>query len=68
MAETASTEKTVKKSWFKGIKSEFRKIVWPDKSTLTKETITVVVVSVILGVIISLLDLVVKFGIDKIIV
>ncbi len=32
------SEKTQKKSWFKGLSSEFKKIVWPDKMTLVKQT------------------------------
>ena len=36
------SEKTQKKSWFKGVKAEFKKIIWPDKKTLAKETVAVV--------------------------
>lgn len=68
MGEAANAEKTVKKSWFKGLKSEYKKITWPDKSTLAKGTVAVVIITVILGVVISLLDAVFKLGIDKIIV
>ncbi len=50
-------EKKQKKSWFKGLKAEFNKIIWPDRKTLTKETIAVLVVSVLLGAIISIVDL-----------
>ena len=39
--------KTQKKSWFKGLKAEFNKIVWPDKNTLAKQTTAVVAVSVV---------------------
>ena len=59
------TEKPQKKSFFKGVKSEFKKIIWPTKENLTKETIQVVVVSVILGVLIAIIDVGVKFGFDK---
>ena len=45
--------KTQKKSWFKGLKAEFKKIVWPDKNTLAKQTTAVVAVSVVLGALIS---------------
>ena len=48
--------KTQKKSWFKGLKAEFRKIVWPDKNTLAKQTTAVVAVSVVLGALISVVD------------
>ena len=60
-----ATENPQKKSFFKGLKSEFKKIIWPDKKTLTKETTAVVVISVILGIMISIIDLVIKFGFDK---
>lgn len=30
MGETTGTEKAPKKSFFKGLKAEFNKIVWPD--------------------------------------
>ena len=55
---------TVKKSWFKGLKAEFKKIVWPDQKSLTKETAAVVIVSVVVGVIISVVDLIARFGIE----
>ena len=55
---------TQKKSWFKGLKSEFKKISWPDKNTLSKQTAAVVSISIVLGLIISLLDTVLKYGID----
>ena len=28
-----SKKEAQKKSWFKGLKAEFRKIIWPDKET-----------------------------------
>lgn len=57
-------EKKQKKSWLKGLKAEFNKIIWPDRKTLTKETIAVLVVSVLLGAIISIVDLLSRFGIE----
>ena len=60
----SETEKTQKKSWFKGLKTEFRKIVWPDKNTLAKQTTAVVAVSVILGALIAVIDAALKYGID----
>ncbi len=59
--------KAPKKNWFKGLKSEFSKIIWPDKDTLVKESAAVVVISVVLGLIIALVDLVIRAGINVII-
>ena len=36
---TGKANKTQKKSWFQGLKSEFNKIVWTDKATLAKQTV-----------------------------
>ncbi len=67
MAENnGSAVGTAKKGFFKGLKSEFKKISWPGKSTLVKETVAVVVYSVILGGFIALIDLAIKYGISAI--
>ena len=63
MGETVKTKKQ-KKRLFKGLKAEFKKIVWPDQKSLTKETAAVVIVSVVVGVIISVVDLIARFGIE----
>ena len=56
--------KTQKKSWFKGLQAEFKKVVWPDKNTLAKQTTAVVAVSVVLGALISVVDALLRYGID----
>ena len=49
MGDTVKAKKQ-KKNWFKGLKAEFSKIIWPDRQSLTKETVAVLAVSVLLGV------------------
>ena len=61
MGETTKTQTT---SWFKGMKAEFKKIIWPDQKSLTKQTIAVVSVSVALALIIKILDMLMTYGID----
>ena len=61
---SGKTEKTQKKSWFKGLQAEFRKVIWPDKNALVKQTTAVVTVSVLLGAIITVIDAIMKYGID----
>lgn len=41
------------------MKAEYKKIIWPDQKTVTKQTIAVVSVSVALGVIIAGLDIII---------
>ena len=48
----------------KGLKAEFKKIIWPDKKTLAKQTTAVVAVSVVLGALIAVIDVILRYGID----
>ncbi|MDD3252755.1 MAG: preprotein translocase subunit SecE [Lachnospiraceae bacterium] len=64
MGETTGTEKAPKQSFFKGLKAEFKKIVWPDQETVTKQTIAVLAVSAALGIIIAILDFIIKWGLS----
>lgn len=61
---SGTTEKKKKTSWFKGLSTEFKKVIWPDKKTLAKQTVAVAVCSVVLGLIIALVDYVLSFGIN----
>ena len=61
----SENEKVVqKRSWFAELKSEFRKIVWPDKKSLFRQTVAVVIVSVLLALVIAGIDYVVQLGLD----
>ena len=59
-----STTKQNRPSFFKGVKTEFKKITWPDRKATLKQSIAVVAISVVLGVIIALLDYVIKYGVN----
>ena len=65
-AEKKSEKKPRRKSYWKGLKAEFKKIVWPDRETVTKQTIVVLLVSLALGIIIGVMDMIFKFGINLI--
>ena len=56
--------KTQKKSWFKGVEAEFKKIIWPDKMTVGKQTIAVVATSIVLGAVIAIVDFIAQYGVD----
>ena len=71
MGDSVKTEKTSKKEqkaglslFFKGVKAEFKKISWPDKNKLFKQSVAVVCISVVLGMIITLLDTILQFCIN----
>lgn len=44
------------REFFKGVKGEFKKIVWPSVKTITNNTGVVIAVSLIIGVIVFILD------------
>ena len=61
---TETTEKKAKKSVFKALKGEFKKIIWPNKQSLAKQTVAVISVSVMLGLLIAVMDYIIQYGVD----
>ena len=51
-----SQKKENKPSFFDGVKAEWSKITWPSKEQLTKQSVAVVIITILLGVVITLLD------------
>ncbi|CVI73199.1 preprotein translocase subunit SecE [Clostridiales bacterium CHKCI001] len=72
MEETGKVEKKQKnakkeKSFFKGLQTEFKKIIWPDKESLWKQTTVVLIISIIMCGFIRLIDILVQFGVEFIV-
>ncbi len=61
MADSAKENKI---SFFDGVKAEWGKIVWPNKEQLTKQTVAVIITTIVVGVIISLLDTALQYGVN----
>ena len=61
---SAEGKKAKKPSFFKGVKTEYKKITWQDKLDLTKQTVAVVDITAILSVLIAVFDFVIKYGVD----
>lgn len=51
--------------WFRGIKSEFKKIIWPTPNKIVKDTGIVLVTVVIVAAFLSVVNWVFHFGIEK---
>ena len=64
MGDSVKTENAPKKSFFKGVKSEFKKISWPAKEQMLKQSVAVICISLVLGMIITLLDKVLQIAIN----
>ncbi len=56
-----------KRSFFTELKGEFRKIVWPDKKLLGKQSVAVILAAIIIGCIIAAVDWVMQVGMTFII-
>lgn len=67
MGETGNAEKAPKKSFFKGLQTEYKKIIWPDKDTVVKQTGAVITVAIALGLIIAAIDTIIVFGLHFVI-
>ena len=48
---------------FNALKGEFQKVAWLDRNTVGRQT-TAVIVSVIVGILIAVIDMFVKNGVD----
>ncbi len=59
-----STEKQERPSFFRGVKAEFKKISWPDRQSTLNQSVAVVAISVVVGVIIAVLDYIVQYGVN----
>ena len=55
MAEEAKKKKD-RGLWFREMKSELKKVVWPNKKTVLKNTGTVLLCSLIIGAVIWIFD------------
>ncbi|MGI6002684.1 MAG: preprotein translocase subunit SecE [Lachnospiraceae bacterium] len=51
-----SQEKTSVRDWWQAVKVQFHKVIWPEPKLVAKETVVVLITSLILGLIIALLD------------
>jgi preprotein translocase subunit SecE len=45
-----------KVGFFKGVRNEFKKIVWPNSRTIVRNTYVVVLTTAIIGAVIALID------------
>ncbi|MCI9190622.1 MAG: preprotein translocase subunit SecE [Lachnospiraceae bacterium] len=59
-----SAEKKAVPGFFKGVKTEFKKIIWPDRNSTIRQSVAVVAISVVVGVLIAIIDYVAKYGVN----
>ena len=62
MGENSNSEEKVR--FFDGVKAEFKKITWPDRQSLTRQTVAVALITAITGAFIALIDNFVQYGVN----
>ncbi|MBO4999155.1 MAG: preprotein translocase subunit SecE [Lachnospira sp.] len=60
----SEAKKSQKGNWFKSVKAEFKKIIWPGKRDLAKQTSVVLVVAIVVGIIVAIIDMGIQYGIQ----
>ncbi|MCR5849019.1 MAG: preprotein translocase subunit SecE [Lachnospiraceae bacterium] len=60
----ADTQKKPKKNFFKGVRSEFKKISWPGRDDVIKQTVVVTIITFVVALIIAAVDFGIKYGIN----
>ena len=59
-----SAENQSKPSFFQGVKAEFKKISWPDRQSTLKQSVAVVIISIVVGILIAVLDYAFQYGVN----
>lgn len=57
MSAQTNAQKGKISAYFKGVKAEIRKVVWPSKKELINYTGVVILISIIVGLVVWVLDL-----------
>ena len=64
MGNSSTEEKTSQPKFVDGVKAEFKKVTWPDRELLLKQSAAVVGISIVLGGIIAVLDMILQYAVD----
>jgi preprotein translocase subunit SecE len=62
MADSNSNENKI--SFWTGVKAEFGKVVWPNGKGAFRQSVAVIIISVVAGLIIALIDFAAKSGVN----
>ena len=59
-----TAESVAKAGFSQEVKSELKKIIWPSKESLTKESVAVIATTIVLGAVVALIDLGIQYLIN----
>ena len=59
-----SNNKESKPGFFKTVKVEFKKIVWPSKESVFKQSVAVTAIAIVVGILITVFDFLIQYGVN----
>ncbi len=65
MAEANVKKQNKIVKFFKEVKSEMKKVVWPSRKQLVNNTLIVIAVVILIGIVIAIFDTIFQFGFFK---
>ena len=65
MAEAKEKKKHSIAAWWSGIRSEWSKIVWPDRKKVGRQTVATIIVSAVIAILIVFFDMIIRYGVDR---
>lgn len=60
----ADSKKENKPGFFKTVSVEFKKIVWPSKESVLKQSVAVTAIAIVVGVLITVFDFLIQYGVN----
>lgn len=67
MATPTNVKKSKMSTYFKGVKAEMKKVVWPSKKELVNYTVVVIAISALIAFIVWILDILINGALSFII-
>ena len=59
-----SEKKDSKPGFFKTVSVEFKKIVWPSKESVLKQSVAVTLVALVVGILVTVFDFLIRYGVN----
>ena len=59
-----SNTKESKPGFFKTVAIEFKKIVWPSKEDVLRQSVAVTVIAIVVGILITVFDFLIQYGVN----
>jgi len=59
-----SNNKETKPGFFKTVKKEYKKIIWPTKEDVFKQSVAVTAIAIVVGILVTIFDFLIQYGVN----